>query len=130
MTATDTPHQVRQAFIAAASNQAPKRYQTSAGSKDIPETVGRHLVVKLHKDPDWVWSLKGVVKRRQPDAKTAFDVRVFDERDAASKRVSVKNYKTLDEHPELILFSGWYDKKTLQVHVEEHGKPEPTAQAA
>ena len=98
--------------------------------KDIPETVGRHLVVKMHKDPDWVWSLKGVLKRHQPDAKTTFDFRVFDERDAASKRISVKNYKSLDDHPELILFDGWYDKKTLQVYVEEKGTPKPTAQAA
>src|SRR5512139_354540 len=30
--ATDTPHQVRMALKAAARNQAPNRYQTSAGS--------------------------------------------------------------------------------------------------
>jgi hypothetical protein len=92
--------------------------------KSIPDTVGRDLVVKMHKDPDWVWSLKGVVKLHQADSKTKFDFRVFDERDAALKGVRVKNYKTLDEHPELILFDGWFDKKTLQVHVEEKSRAE------
>ena len=98
--------------------------------KDIPETVGRHLIVKMHKDPDWIWSLKGVVKRRQPDNKTAFDFRVFDDRDAASKRIPVKNYSSLDGHPELILFSGWFDKKTLRVHIDDADSPEPEAKAA
>lgn len=93
------------------------------GPKDVPETVGRHLIVKMHKDPDWIWSLKGVVKRRQADTKTIFDFRVFDERDATSKSVRIKNYTTLDEHPELILFDGWFDKKTLQVHAKEKGPP-------
>ena len=93
--------------------------------KEIPETVGRHLVVNMHKDADWVWNLKCVIKKRQADAKTLFDFRVFDEGDAAAKTVRIKNYMTLDEHPELILFEGWFDKRTSQVHVEEVVKGPP-----
>ena len=71
--------------------------------KDIPEPVGRYLVVNLQKNPDWVWNLKGAVRQRQ-EGQYAFDVRVFDEKEASEKRVNVKNYTSLDEHPELILF--------------------------
>jgi hypothetical protein len=88
------------------------------GPKDIPEPVGRNLVVKLGKDPDWVWSLKGVVRRR-PEGKHAYDVRVFDMNNAAAKKVRIKNYTSLDGHPELILFEGWFDKKTMQVEIKE-----------
>jgi hypothetical protein len=104
--------------------KAENKEEELSRPKSIPESVGRHLVVKMHKDPDWVWSLKGVVKRRQADSNTKLDFRVFDEGDAASKGVRIKDYKTLDAHPELILFDGWFDKKTLQVYAEEKGPAE------
>ena len=99
------------------------------GPKEIPEPVGRDLVVNLHKDPDWVWSLKSVLRRRQ-EGKDIYDVRVFDASEVNSKKVVVKNFTSLDGHPELILFEGWYNKKTREVHVEETGKPQTPAKAA
>jgi len=90
--------------------------------KDIPEPVGRNLVVKHGKDPDWVWGLKGVVRHR-PEGKHAYDVRVFNMNDAAAKKVSIKNYTSLDGHPELILFDGWFDKKSMEVHITEKERP-------
>jgi len=45
--------------------------------KDIPELVGRHLIVQLKQNPDWVWRLKGVVRPRS-GGKDRFDFRVFD----------------------------------------------------
>jgi len=93
--------------------------------KAIPEPVGRYLVVDLGKSPDWVWQLKGVLRSKED--KYQYDVRVFDEAQARAKGVSVKNYITLDEHPELILFEGWYDKKYNSVHVQETLEPKPKA---
>ncbi|UCG63451.1 MAG: hypothetical protein JSW12_12205 [Deltaproteobacteria bacterium] len=26
--------------------------------QDIPQAVGRDLIVNMHKDPDWIWHLK------------------------------------------------------------------------
>ena len=98
--------------------------------KEIPETVGRHLIVKMQKDPDWVWGLKAVIRRRKPEVKTEFDFRVFSERNVFSKGIKVRNYNSLDEHPEFILFSGWFDKRSLQVHVDTKEGPETTAKAA
>ncbi|MDP2916544.1 MAG: hypothetical protein Q8O16_01280 [Dehalococcoidia bacterium] len=91
------------------------------GPKDIPELVGRHLVVALKKDPDWVWRLKGAVRRR-PESKDAYDFRVFDEAKAAEKKIKVRNYNHLSEHPDLILYAGWFDKKSMQVQLESEKK--------
>jgi hypothetical protein len=32
--------------------------------KEIPKLVGRNLVVEKKQDPDWIWKLKGVVRKR------------------------------------------------------------------
>jgi len=88
------------------------------GPKRIHESVGRFLVVRLQADPDWVWSLKEV-ERQRPESKTALDVRVYDERQTASKNVTIKNYGSLDAYPDLILYEGWFDKKTMKVQIEE-----------
>ncbi|HDR14545.1 MAG TPA: hypothetical protein ENN79_03470 [Desulfobacteraceae bacterium] len=77
--------------------------------KAIPEVVGRHLVVEMKKDPDFVWKLMAVVRPR-PDNKNAFDVRVYSPVEAGVRSVNVKNYNTLDAAPDLILYEGWYDK--------------------
>lgn len=93
--------------------------------KDIPEPVGRYLVVDLGKNPDWVWKLKSVA--RQQAEKHRYDVRVFDEIQTRARGVSVRDYTTLDEHSELILFEGWYDKKSNMVHMQETLVPTPKA---
>jgi len=92
---------------------------------DIPEAVGRCLVVDLGKDPDWVWKLRSVVRRQAE--KYRYDVRVFDEIQAGARGVRVRDYTTLDEQPDLILFEGWYDKKSHRAHVEERLVPTPKA---
>ncbi len=78
--------------------------------KPIPEVVGRHLVVEMKKDPDYVWKLMAV-RRPRPENKNAFDVRVYSPAEAGLKGVKVKNYDTLNSMQELILFEGWYDKR-------------------
>jgi len=90
---------------------------------DIPEIVGRQLVTRFSKDPDWVWKLKGVLRRRGEE-KDAYDVRVFDASELAAKKVDVSDYTSLDEHPELILFEGWFDKKSMEVQIEEKMRTE------
>jgi hypothetical protein len=89
--------------------------------QDIPEAVGRSLVVDLGKDPDWVWRLRSVVRRQAE--KYRYDVRVFDEMQAGARGVRVRDYTTLDEHPDLILFEGWYDKKSHIANIGERSGP-------
>jgi hypothetical protein len=71
-----------------------------------PQSVGSHMVVNEKKNPDWVWKLKGVV--RPTEKKTAFYCRVFDEAQAATAGVKVKDWSSLDEHPE------WCALRSLQ----------------
>jgi len=89
-----------------------------SGPKDIPELVGRHLVVQFKQNPDWVWKLKGVVRPRS-DGKDRFDFRVFDEAQVAGRKVIVKDYNSLNEHPDLILYQGWFNKRSNEVQIEE-----------
>jgi len=84
-----------------------------AGSEESPFPLGREIVLQLYKDPDRVCSLKAVV-RKNPRGKKVFDVRVFSDHTAAAKKVKVRGYASLDEHPELILFEGWFDKASMR----------------
>ncbi len=88
------------------------------GPKDIPELAGRTLVVDHKKDPEWVWRLKSVI-RQSPKGKKVFEVRIFDAAQAAQKQVKVENWNTLDAHPDLILFEGWFDKENYTAELQE-----------
>lgn len=85
--------------------------------QELPFPVGRDIIVQIKKEPDWVWSLRAVV-RKNPRGKKVFDVRVFND-NAAAKKVKVRDYTSLDEHPELILFDGWFDKASNEAHIVE-----------
>jgi hypothetical protein len=84
--------------------------------KDLPEAVGRHLVVDLNLDPDLVWSLKAVLRPRE-EGRDMADIRVFNPGKADAAGVTVRNYTTLDGHPELVLYEGWFNKKTHQIKI-------------
>ena len=84
---------------------------------DLPPEIGRYLVVDQSLDPDWVWSLKCVKKPRQ-NSKNTFDVRIFSLATVSQHGVKVKDYTSLDDHMDLIIFSGWYDKQTRNVQLE------------
>lgn len=86
--------------------------------KDLPQEVGRHLVVVGGYSPDWVWNLKGVVRPRE-NSKNVFDIRIFNPDSAADSNIDVRNYSTLDGHPELIIFAGWYDRESREVQIEK-----------
>ncbi|MDF1593785.1 MAG: hypothetical protein P1P89_19940 [Desulfobacterales bacterium] len=96
------------------------------GPKGMPEQVGRYLVVRLGQDPDWVWNLRSV-SCPHLEKKEFFDVRIFDENHAIMKNVTVKNYNSLEGHPELILYEGWYNKKTMKAEVKTKEAPLPRA---
>ncbi len=94
------------------------------GPRPIPDEAGRFLVVDLKQDPNWVWTLRAVVK---PTAeKGGFEVRIFDDRHAGVRALNIRDYHSFDAHPELVLFSGTYNKKT---HAAQLVAP-PTQKAA
>jgi hypothetical protein len=86
--------------------------------RDLPQEVGRHLVVEQGLDPDWVWGLKCVRKRRE-SSKIAFDIRIFSPETVGQHGVKVKDYVSLDNHMELVIFAGWYEKETQNIQLEQ-----------
>lgn len=94
--------------------------------KDLPQSVGQYLIVKLKKDPDWVWDLKAVMRQR-PEGKSSYNLRVFDNYQAILRKVEVKDYTSLEAHPDLILYEGWFDKVTNKLQLEEKSVPAPRA---
>ena len=89
-----------------------------AKPKELPDRVGIHLVTKLKENPDWVWNLKCAM-RPKADARHAFEVRIFDPADAVQRAVVIKNFNSLDDHPDMILFFGWFSKETGIVKIEK-----------
>ena len=104
---------------------SPEKKPKLSGPRDLPDAVGRKLVVDMELDPDWTWSLKAVVRPRE-NARHAREVRVFDPVKVLAAGIRVKNYDSLDEYPEQILYSGWYNTDTGEVALT----PRPADRAA
>jgi len=86
--------------------------------KDLPNDVGYHLVVEKGLDPDWVWKLK-CAKRLRENSKSTFDIRIFSSETASQHGVQIRDYTSLDNHADLIIFAGSYDKNTGSVQLEK-----------
>ncbi|MFH1060353.1 MAG: hypothetical protein V1797_16950 [Pseudomonadota bacterium] len=84
--------------------------------KDILQPLGQHLVVQENQDPDWVWRLKSVTRGNKSENMQEF--RVFDPDAVYGRKLKVENFQSLDDHLDLVLFQGWYDKRTHQVQVK------------
>jgi len=90
------------------------------GPKEIPKPVQDYLVAERKMDPDLIKLLKAV--ERKSATRTTSDIRVFDDSEAKAKRVEVKDYTSLDERPDLIIYEGWFDEGEKQVKLEEKKK--------
>ena len=91
------------------------------GVRELPAEVGRYLVTILKLEPDWVWALR-CVAQPQGESKRKRDVRIFSPTAVRNRRVEVKGYTSLDEHPDLILFDGWFDKINHDCRLAVRGK--------
>ena len=85
--------------------------------KTIPEWAGRYMVVQAKANPDWVWKLKGVT-RPASQPKVSY-CRVFDDVQVSEAGLKVKDWTSLDGHPELILWEGRFDKGTNTAREEK-----------
>ena len=81
--------------------------------KEMVQEVGMYMVTKLKMDPDWVWSLHCVTRPRE-DGRWKLDIRIFSRKSALEARVNIVNYNSLDDHPELIIYEGHYEKGDYQ----------------
>jgi hypothetical protein len=97
--------------------------------KDLPSQLGQHLVIKLNKDPNWVWSLKCALRPKK-GFKNAFEFIIFDNLKTAEAGVRIQNYHSFQEHPEFILYEGRFDKNTGLIVLEERESQKDMGQAA
>jgi hypothetical protein len=88
------------------------------GPRGVPGLVQNFLVTKGKMDSDLVGILKAVVRSR-PGEEKAFNIRIFDESEAVVKKIQVKDYDSLNEHPDLIIYEGWFNEAAKQVELEE-----------
>ncbi len=95
-----------------------KKEEKLPGPKTMPEILGNHLIKQMGKEPNWVWRLSAVMRPRSSGEKGS-DVRIFAEYEATANKIKIKNYTTLDQHPKLLLFEGWFDKESKKVELEE-----------
>lgn len=99
---------------------AGKSKESRAGKpKDLPEAVGRKMVVGMKLDPDMVWALK-YVSRPVEGRNNASEFRIFDPNAVRTAGLVPRDWSSFDDHPDLILYAGVFDKKAATV--EFHGR--------
>ena len=84
---------------------------------DLPQPIGQYLVVKLQQDPDQVWELKAVLLPVEGGKKSARRFRVYDPVQSAKQWIKVRDYHSLDDYPDLILYEGEFDRDTHAVSI-------------
>lgn len=75
------------------------------GPKGIPDWAYTYLVVVLKVDPDRLSLLKCVEQLDYLEKRPVNLIRIFDPE--AAQRVEIKDFASLDQHPELILYEGY-----------------------
>jgi len=80
--------------------------------------VQNYLVTEKKIDVNIVTFLR-MVKLKDETEDDLFHIRIFDNAEALAKNVQVQNYKTLDDHPDLIIFEGAFNQKSKKVTLEE-----------
>ena len=96
------------------------------GPKDIPGWVYMHLVTKLEVPVEKLTGLRSVQKTGFWEGKTVTFIRIYDPH-ASEEAWQVKDFTSLDEHPDLILYEGYWEKGSDHVFLEcrTARKPQP-----
>jgi hypothetical protein len=103
------------------SEEPVEKVQKYPKPKELPEAVGRKLVVSLKIDPDEAWALRYV--SRPSESKPGIqDFRLFAPNKTAKAGLVVKDWSSLDDHPDLILFEGHYDRSSKTVEFRARTK--------
>ncbi len=85
--------------------------KVEAGPKKLPNVVTKYLVEAQKKKPDWVAGLNAVMRPRDG---TGVDIRIFDPTEALVKEIKIDNWTTLDAHPGLVIYEGWFDENAKE----------------
>ena len=97
------------------------------GPQDIPWRVEVHLRTTLEVPPDNLIGLRSVQKIGFWDGKLVTFIRIYDTR-ASEEGLHVKDFTFLDQHPELVLYEGYWEKGTDRVFLQRTGVSKPPSQ--
>ena len=92
------------------SKRAENRVRKISKPSLVNQAIGRELILTHSLEPDLAWSLMQVAKHSYQDS-TRYEVRVFSAKRAADRGVAVTDFNSLDNHPDLVLYHGWYVDK-------------------
>jgi hypothetical protein len=91
------------------------------GPKKISGVIEKYLVNELKWDPEMLVVINMLI-RKNPRSERSFDCRIFDLSEAEATGLKVKDYTSLDAHPELIAYEGWFDEVSKKVELTEKKK--------
>ena len=92
------------------------------GPKDIPGWVYVHLVTTLKVPAENLTGLRSVQKMGFCEGKLVTFIRIYDPR-TSEEAWRVKDFTSLDQHPELILYEGYWEKGSDRVYLERKTAP-------
>lgn len=81
--------------------------------------VQQYLINEKKIDPTFAPLLMAVTKK---NATGGMSIRLFDESDAAARKIKVDNYTALDANPGLVIFEGSLDETAKKVELVEKNK--------
>lgn len=94
-----------------------------SGPRQLSGPVNKVLVGQ-YKIPSEMADLLKMVVVNRAGGEDIMDYRVFDPAEAEAKDLTVRNYHSLDDHPEMILHEGWFEKDSKKVELVEKRKME------
>jgi len=86
------------------------------GPKDIPVWAHMYLVNTLNINPDYLSQLKCVEYTDFEGNLLLTLIRIFDP-NTVGKGIKIKDFASLDQYPDLILFEGQMEKASGKVHI-------------
>jgi hypothetical protein len=87
------------------------------GPKDIPPLVYVHLMTNFELPADKLTGLRSVLKTGFWEGKPVTFIRIYDSSVSDEAR-QVKDFTSLDEHADLILYEGYWEKGSDRVFLE------------
>ena len=97
------------------------------GPKDVPWSAHWYLVSTLKVPSESLKGLRSLLKVGFWDGKPVTFIRIYDPL-AIEQTLQVKDFASLDLHPELIIYEGYWEKSANFVFLERREASEPQSQ--
>ena len=94
------------------------------GPKELPWSAHRYLVTRLKVPSESLKGLRSLHRVGFRDGKAVTFIRIYDPL-ATEGKAKVKDFSSLDLHPELILYEGYWEKASDFVFLERRAPSKP-----